>query len=256
MSGRQIGWKRLSAVGVKAFGQGLWSENIFRHRYDLADMARWPLDGAAIDLCYASTEGVVFLGSAKAAASLEELHMATGNRMEMVVTMCGSELESFRVRPPMGWGAILSQRWCKTRAPVSDWCSQGEDGSDRSFCFGVVRGLDKSICRDRERKREEVYVLKEWPSAQSIDKTVMDKGYMFIWDPREQVPYMIPPALIDRCKINVPRKHRICATRVVEYVPQDKNTQKNKLIHQKEITWKTIENPSIKQKKNKRKQPI
>ena len=67
---------------------------------------------------------------------------------------------------------------------------------------------------------EEVYVLKECPPAQSIGKTVMDKGYMFIWDPREQVPYMIPPTLIDRCKINVPRKHRICATRVVEYVPQ------------------------------------
>ena len=32
---------------------------------------------------------------------------------------------------------------------------------------------------------EEVYVLKECPPAQSIGKTVIDKGYMFVWDPRE-----------------------------------------------------------------------
>ena len=36
---------------------------------------------------------------------------------------------------------------------------------------------------------EEVYVLKECPPAQSIGKTVIDKGYMFVWDPRENVPY-------------------------------------------------------------------
>ena len=67
---------------------------------------------------------------------------------------------------------------------------------------------------------EEVHVLKECPPVQSIGKTVMDKGYMFVWDPREQVPYMIPPSLVNQCDINVPREHRICATRVVEYVPQ------------------------------------
>ena len=67
---------------------------------------------------------------------------------------------------------------------------------------------------------EEVYILKECPPAQSIGKTVMDKGYMFIWDPREQVPYLIPPSIVPRCRLRIPRKHRICASRVVEYVPQ------------------------------------
>ena len=28
---------------------------------------------------------------------------------------------------------------------------------------------------------EEVYVLEECPPAQSIGKTVVDKGYMFVW---------------------------------------------------------------------------
>ena len=40
---------------------------------------------------------------------------------------------------------------------------------------------------------EEVYVLEECPPAQSIGKAVIDKGYMFIWDPRESVPYLIAP---------------------------------------------------------------
>ena len=67
---------------------------------------------------------------------------------------------------------------------------------------------------------EEVYILKECPPAQSIGKTVMDKGYMFIWDPREQVPYLIPPSIVPKCRLRIPRKHRICASTVVEYVPQ------------------------------------
>ena len=67
---------------------------------------------------------------------------------------------------------------------------------------------------------EEVYILNECPPAQSIGKTVMDKGYMFIWDPREQVPYLVPPSVVPSCKLRIPRKHRICASRVVEYVPQ------------------------------------
>ena len=40
---------------------------------------------------------------------------------------------------------------------------------------------------------EEVYVLKECPPAQSIGKTVVDKGYLFVWDPREKVPYLVAP---------------------------------------------------------------
>ena len=69
-------------------------------------------------------------------------------------------------------------------------------------------------------KDEEVYGLKECPPAQSIGKTVIDKGYMFVWDPREKVPYLIAPENIKRCRMRVPRNARICASRVVEYVPQ------------------------------------
>ena len=43
---------------------------------------------------------------------------------------------------------------------------------------------------------------------------------MFVWDPRESVPYLIAPENINRCKLKVPRNARICASRVVEYVPQ------------------------------------
>ena len=67
---------------------------------------------------------------------------------------------------------------------------------------------------------EEVYVLKECPPAQSIGKTVIDKGYMFVWDPRENVPYLVAPENINRCRMKVPWNARICASRVVEYVPQ------------------------------------
>ena len=67
---------------------------------------------------------------------------------------------------------------------------------------------------------EEVYVLKECPPAQSIGKTVVDKGYLFVWDPSESVPYLVAPQDIKRCTLEVPRNARICASRVVEYVPQ------------------------------------
>ena len=43
---------------------------------------------------------------------------------------------------------------------------------------------------------------------------------MFVWDPRENVPYLIALENINRCKLRVPRNARICASRVVEYVPQ------------------------------------
>ena len=67
---------------------------------------------------------------------------------------------------------------------------------------------------------DEVYVLNNCPPAQSIGKTVMDKGFLFVWDPREDVPYLVAPEDRKRCNIRVPRKARICASRVVEYVPQ------------------------------------
>ena len=40
---------------------------------------------------------------------------------------------------------------------------------------------------------EEVYVLKDCPPAQSIGKTVMEKGYLFVWNSKEAVLYMVPP---------------------------------------------------------------
>ena len=67
---------------------------------------------------------------------------------------------------------------------------------------------------------DEVYVLNNCPPAQSIGKTVIDKGYLFVWDPRESVPYLVAPGDRKRCNIRVPRTARICASRVVEYVPQ------------------------------------
>ena len=73
---------------------------------------------------------------------------------------------------------------------------------------------------------EEVYVLKECPPAQSIGKTVVDKGYLFVWDPSESVPYLVAPQDIKRCRLRVPRNARIYASRVVEYVPQyDENIE-------------------------------
>ena len=67
---------------------------------------------------------------------------------------------------------------------------------------------------------EQVYVLDSCPPAQSIGKAVIDGGFMFIWDPRNQVPYMVKPKDVHRCKLKVPRDARVNATRVVEYVPQ------------------------------------
>ena len=70
---------------------------------------------------------------------------------------------------------------------------------------GVSQGGQESIAFDGSKilEGEEVYVLKDCPPAQSIGKTVMDKGYMFVWDPREDVPYLIEPENINRCKLQV-----------------------------------------------------
>ena len=84
---------------------------------------------------------------------------------------------------------------------------------------------------------EQVYVLHDCPPAQSIGKTVMDQGHLFIWDPRENVPYLVPPKDISRCKINVPRNARINASRVVEYVPQYDEVVKPKLAESSTHLW-------------------
>ena len=67
---------------------------------------------------------------------------------------------------------------------------------------------------------EQVYVLDSCPPAQSIGKAVLDGGFLFVWDPRNHVPYMVRPKDVPRCKLKVPRDARVNATRVVEYVPQ------------------------------------
>ena len=67
---------------------------------------------------------------------------------------------------------------------------------------------------------EQVYVLKECPPAFSVGKAVLDEGAMFVWDPREHRPYFVKKEDVHRCRLKVPRKARINATRVVEYVPQ------------------------------------
>ena len=82
------------------------------------------------------------------------------------------------------------------------------------------------------RPDEQVYVLKNCPPAQSIGKTVVDQGHLFAWDPREDVPYLVPPDDISRCTIKVPRRARINATRVVEYVTQYDETVIPKLADQ------------------------
>ena len=94
--------------------------------------------------------------------------------------------------------------------PVSFATGGGSQPGQDSLAFRGSKILDG----------EEVYVLKECPPAQSIGKTVMDKGFLFVWDPRKSVPYFIAPENLDRCKLKVPRNARICASRVVEYVPQ------------------------------------
>ena len=67
---------------------------------------------------------------------------------------------------------------------------------------------------------EQVYVLKECPPAFSVGKAVVDDGHLFVWDPREDRPFLVPKKELHHCKLRVPRGARINASRVVEYVPQ------------------------------------
>ena len=39
---------------------------------------------------------------------------------------------------------------------------------------------------------EQVYVLKECPPAFSVGKAVVDDGHLFVWDPREDRPFLVP----------------------------------------------------------------
>ena len=94
--------------------------------------------------------------------------------------------------------------------PVAFATGGGSQSGKESLTFSGSKILDG----------EEVYVLEECPPAQSIGKAVIDKGYMFIWDPREDVPYLVAPENVNRCRLKVPKNAKICASRVVEYVPQ------------------------------------
>ena len=94
--------------------------------------------------------------------------------------------------------------------PVAFATGGGSQSGKESLTFSGSKILDG----------EEVYVLEECLPAQSIGKAVIDKGYMFIWDPRESVPYLIAPENVNRCRLKVPKNAKICASRVVEYVPQ------------------------------------
>jgi len=94
--------------------------------------------------------------------------------------------------------------------PVAFATGGGSQSGKESLTFSGSKILDG----------EEVYVLEECPPAQSIGKAVIDKGYMFIWYPRESVPYLIAPENVNGCRLKVPKNAKICASRMVEYVPQ------------------------------------
>ena len=98
----------------------------------------------------------------------------------------------------------------KSVSPVAFATGGGSQPGQESLAFEGSKILEG----------EEVYVLKECPPAQSIGKTVVDKGYLFVCDPSESVPYLVAPQDIKRCRLKIPRNARICASRVVEYVPQ------------------------------------
>ena len=61
---------------------------------------------------------------------------------------------------------------------------------------------------------ESVYVLKECPPAFSVGKAVIDDGHMFVWDPREDRPFLVPKKELHRCKLRIPSA-RINASRLL-----------------------------------------
>ena len=65
---------------------------------------------------------------------------------------------------------------------------------------------------------EEVCVLKECAPAQSIGKTVVDRGYLFVWDPSESVPYLLLLKTSKDASFVFLGMHAICASGV--NVPQ------------------------------------
>ena len=45
---------------------------------------------------------------------------------------------------------------------------------------------------------EQVHVLKECTPAFSVGKAVIDDGHMFVWDPREDRPFLVPKKELHR----------------------------------------------------------
>ena len=91
--------------------------------------------------------------------------------------------------------------------------------------FSRVRGQpNKSRCKSS------VIVHQNNPSERC-------QGHLFVWNPCENVPYLVPPKELRRCKINVPRNARINASRVVEYVPQYDEVVKPKLAELSTHLW-------------------
>ena len=111
----------------------------------------------------------------------------------------------------------------KTNTPVGFATGGGAQQGDKSLAFEGPRVIPPD---------EQVYVLNKCPPAQSIGKAVIGRGYLFIWDPRENVPYLVPPSEIGKCKLRVPRRSRINASRVVEYVPQYDEVVKPQIVDQ------------------------
>ena len=101
----------------------------------------------------------------------------------------------------------------KTNTPVGFATGGGAQQGDKSLRFANSRVIPSD---------KQVYVLNDWTPAQSIGETVIDRGDLFVWDPRENVPYLVW----------VPRRLRINASRVVEYVPQYDEVVKPQVVGQ------------------------
>ena len=146
-------------------------------------------------------------------ASNVPARMATVNAGTAALPIVNALLSQLPGQTP-NWQTSLNPKNERVFAAISKPSSFQDRGGSQAGQESIAFDGSKIL------EGEEVYVLKDCPPAQSIGKTVLDKGYLFVWDPRENVPYLIAPENINRCKFKVPCNARICASRVVEYVPQ------------------------------------
>ena len=146
-------------------------------------------------------------------ASNVPARMATVNAGTAALPIVNALLSKLPGQTP-NWQTSLNPKNERVFAAISKPSSFQDRGGSQAGQESIAFDGSKIL------EGEEVYVLKDCPPAQSIGKTVLDKGYLFVWDPRENGPYLIAPENINRCKFKVPCNARICASRVVEYVPQ------------------------------------